>query len=128
MPKNSRAPDPFINEDAQELYEMAPCGYCTTTADGRIIKVNRTLSEWLGYGVEELTDGRRFIDLLTPGGRIFYETHLSLLLRVQPAADEIALDLIRRSGSILPALVSARQKRNEAGEPLLNRFTIFNAT
>ncbi len=116
-----------LDESAEELYEMAPCGYLTTTIDGRIVKVNRTLTEWLGYERYELTQGKRFIDLLTVGGRIFFETHFNLLLRVQTAVDEIALDVICKDGRVLSTLINARQKRNAAGEPLFNRFTIFNA-
>jgi PAS domain S-box-containing protein len=90
--------------------------------------VNKTLTEWLGYERSELLVGKRFVDILTVGGRIFYETHFSLLLRMQKTVDEIALDLICKDGRILPALLNARQKRNPKEEPILNRFTIFNAT
>ncbi len=107
---------------------MAPCGYLTTTIQGRIIKVNATLLEWLGYEHAELTGGKHFVDLLTPGGRIFYETHFNLLLRVQRTVDEIALDFVCKSGRVMPSLINARQKRNAADEPVLNRFTIFNSS
>jgi PAS domain S-box-containing protein len=120
--------DLLLEESAEELYEMAPCGYITTTIEGVIVKVNGTLREWLGYEREELTRGKRFVDLLTVGGRVFYETHFNLLLRVQRAVDEIALDIIRKDGRILPTLINARQKRDAFDQPVLNRFTIFNAS
>src|SRR4051812_25551220 len=100
---------------------MAPCGYLTTTIDGRIIRVNRTLAEWLGYSREQLTSGKRFVDLLTAGGKIFYETHFNLLLRMQSTVNEIALDMICQDGAVLPTLINARQKRDETGEPVFNR-------
>jgi len=115
-------------ESVEELYEFAPCGYVTTSIDGRIIKVNRTLLDWLGYTSDELTAGKRFSDLLSVGGKIFYDTHLNLLLRMQRTVDEIALDLICKSGEAIPALINSRQKRDSNDEPLLNRFTIYNAT
>jgi PAS domain S-box-containing protein len=59
---------------------------------------------------------------------MFYETHVHLLLRVQRAVDEIALDIICKDGRILPTLINARQKRNAAGEPVVNRYTIFNSS
>lgn len=120
--------DPAIDESAEELYEMAPCGYLTTTIDTRIVKVNRTLTEWLGYDRNELVGGKRFVDLLTAGGRIFYETHLNLLLRMQNSVNEIAVDIICKDGRVLPVLVNAKQKRSIDDEPILNRFTIFNAS
>ena len=95
---------------------------------GESPRVNQTLAEWLGYEREELLNGKRFVDLLTVGGRIFFETHFNLLLRVQNAVDEIALDIVRKDGRVLPTLINARQKRDLQGEPLLNRFTIFNAS
>lgn len=107
---------------------MAPCGYFTTNHDGIIVRVNRTMLDWLGYDSSELIIGKRVVDLLTVGGRIFYETHFNLLLRVQSTVDEIALDLVRKDGRILPALINARQKRSAEGQPLLNRFTVFNST
>jgi len=107
---------------------MAPCGYLTTTISGRIVKVNKTLIEWTGYDREALTGGSRFVDLLTVGGRIFFETHINLLLRVQSAVDEIALDMVCKNGTVLPVLINGRQKRDAAGEPVVNRFTIFNAS
>jgi PAS domain S-box-containing protein len=120
--------DGALDESAEELYEMAPCGYLSSTISGRIVKVNRTLTDWLGYSPEELTSGKRFVDVLTIGGKIFYETHFSLLLRMQKAVDEIALDLVCKDGRVLPTLINARQKRNAENEPILNRFTVFNAS
>lgn len=123
-----RVPASELLESAEELYEHAPCGYLTTSPEGRILKVNRTLCEWLGYESEELVDAKRLTDLFTVGGRMFYETHLSLLIRMQKSVDEIALDFLCKNGRMLPTLVNARQKRDESGEPILNRFTIFNAS
>jgi PAS domain S-box-containing protein len=126
--KRHIVPKSVLEESVEELYEMAPCGYLSTDMDGYIVKANRTLSEWLGYECEELIGGKRFVDLLTVGGRMFYETHFSLLLRLQHAVDEIALDMVCQDLRVLPVLINARQKRTEVGEPILNRFTIFNST
>jgi PAS domain S-box-containing protein len=126
--KRPTVPKSALEESAEELYEMAPCGYVSTDTDALIVKVNRTLADWLGYTTEELTGGKRFVELLTVGGRMFYETHFSLLLRMQQDVHEIALDMVCKDNRVLPVLVNARQKRDEAGEPILNRFVIFNST
>ena len=118
----------FLSETAEELYETAPCGYVTTTASGNILRVNQTLLNWLGYARQELLAGVRLVDLLTPGGRLFYETHLALMLTAQNSIEEIALDFACKQGSILPALVNATQKRHPGNDEILNRWTIFKAT
>lgn len=119
--------DPLF-ETAEELYETAPCGYLTTSASGDIVRVNRTLLNWLGYERQELLAGVRLVDLLTPGGRLFYETHLVLMLRAQHSIEEIALDFACKQGSILPALVNATEKPHPRNDATLNRWTIFKAT
>ena len=119
---------PVYEESAEELYENAPCGYLSTSVDGRILKVNQTLTQWIGCDREELTGGKRFADLLTIGGKIFYETHFALLLQMHGEVGEVALDLLCNGGNVLPAFVSAVQKRDAAGTPVVNRITVFNAT
>jgi PAS domain S-box-containing protein len=115
-------------ETAEELYEYAPCGYLSTTPDGRIVRVNQTFVEFLGARREELIGAKRFPDLLTMGGRIFYETHFALMLRMHREVSEIALDFQRTDGTVMNALVTAVQKRDASGNPQMNRITVFNAT
>ena len=119
---------PTLEETAEELYEDAPCGYLTTRPDGRILRVNRTFERWTGHAREDLLDGRRFQDLLTRAGRVYHETHVAPLLRMQDAVMEIALEVECVDGQRLPVLVNSTLKRDQAGEPLLVRTTIFNAT
>ena len=86
------------NEDLEDLYENAPCGYLSLGADGRIVKSNRTLSTWLGYPPEELL-GKRLRELLNVAGQMFYETHFAPLLRMHGFFNEVALDLVRPDGN-----------------------------
>ena len=118
----------LLEESADELYETAPCGYISTTPDGRIVKINQTLARWLGCERGELIGSKRFPDLLTIGGQIFYETHFALLLQMHGTVNEVALDIQGNGGRIIPTLVSAVQKCDAAGTPLLNRITVFDAT
>jgi PAS domain S-box-containing protein len=117
----------LLQESDSELYENAPCGYLYTSPDGAIVKVNQTFVSWTGYSRGELA-GRPLIELLEPGGRIFYETHLAPLLNLQGSANEIALDLVCKNGALVPVLITATQKRDSMGAPQFNRITIFNAT
>jgi len=52
------------------LFEHAPCGLLVTEPDGRILTVNATFLGMTGYDRPALEGGRRFDELLTPGGRI----------------------------------------------------------
>ena len=118
----------LVEDDPQELYDNAPCGYVSTLPDGTIVKVNETLLAWTGYDRDGLVGRRRLQELLPAGDRIFYETHFSPLLRMQGKVREIAVQLVCRSGSRLPVLVNSVLTRDAAGAPRLIRTAIFDAT
>jgi PAS domain S-box-containing protein len=124
----SRVDGALLEESAEDLYEYAPCGYLSTLPDGTIVKVNQTFLDWTGLRRADLVGQRRFQALLSPGGRIFYETHYSPLLRMQGTVRGIAVDIQRADGSLLPSLVNSVLKRAPDGLPLLIRTTVFDAT
>jgi PAS domain S-box-containing protein len=111
----------------EDLYEHAPCGYLSTSPDGRIVRVNGTFLRWTGYRREDLVGVKRFQDLLSPGSRIYYETHYAPLLRMQGTVREIAVDVVVADDQRLPVLVNSVLVTDEAGEPHLVRTTIFDA-
>src|SRR5687767_3016218 len=114
------------DEDVDDLIEHAPCGYLSLTPDGGIVRVNATFLEWTGYDREAVL-GRRFVDLLSAGGRIFHETHFQPLLRMQGFVREVALEIVRQDGGRLSTLVNAAQRDYEdAG--VITRITVFDAT
>jgi serine/threonine-protein kinase RsbW len=119
---------PPWDEDPDDLYEHAPCGYLTTLPDGTIVKVNQTFLTWTGYTRGELVGHRRFRDLLSSGGQIYHETHYAPLLRMQDGVDEVAFDVVCADGQHLPTLVNSKLGRGPGGAPRAIRTTIFNAT
>ena len=116
-----------IEEDLQDLYENAPCGYLSLHTDGRIFKANLTFCRWTGYTQAEL-NGKRLHDFLNIAGRIFYETHFAPLLRMQGFFNEVALDLVKKDGERFPVLVNAAERRDAEGRAQFIRLTVFNAT
>jgi sigma-B regulation protein RsbU (phosphoserine phosphatase) len=69
-----------------------------------------------------------FTTSLNIAGRIFYETHLAPLLRMQGFFNEVALDFVTANGERLPVLVNAVERRGSDANVLFTRLTIFNAT
>lgn len=121
------APSASIIEDLEDLYENAPCGYLSLEPSGRIFKVNRTLSTWTGYAPDRLV-GKRLHDLLNIAGRMFYETHIAPLLRMQGFFNEVALDLITEKGDRLPVIANATERRDADGRRISTRITLLKAT
>jgi len=118
----------LLDDDPEELYERAPCGYLTTTPEGVIVKVNGTFCTLTGFEREHLVGQRTFAELLTAGGRIYHETHYSPTLRMQGTVREVALDVVTATGDRLAVLVNAVLERDPEGAPKLIRVAVFDAT
>ena len=95
-------PDELLEERAEDLFDQAPCGYLSTAADGTILRVNATFLRWTGHARDDLVRARRLHDLLAPGDRIYFETHVWPLLRMQHTVREIAVEVVRADGTRLP--------------------------
>lgn len=117
----------LLDDDPAKLYDRAPCGYLSTTPDGRIVKANQTLLTWLGYSRAELLQ-RSFVELLTPGGRLYHETHYAPMLRLQGSVRELAMEVVRTDGRRIPVLVNANLEVADDGEPRVIRIALFDAT
>jgi sigma-B regulation protein RsbU (phosphoserine phosphatase) len=122
-----KPPSASIVEDLEDLYENAPCGYLSLDPRGRIFKVNKTLCNWVGYAPEHLL-GKRLGDLLNIAGRMFYETHIAPLLRMQGFFNEVALDLVNQNGDTLPVIANAAERRAADGSVISTRITLLMAT
>jgi phosphoserine phosphatase RsbU/P len=118
----------LLDDDPEQLYDRAPCGYLTTTSDGTIVKANATFLDLTGFTRELLVGRRRFADLLNAGGRIYHETHFAPMLQMQGTVREVAFDLVRADGSRLPVLVNAVLETAPDGAPRLIRVAVFDAT
>ncbi|HEX8601746.1 MAG TPA: PAS domain-containing protein [Pseudoduganella sp.] len=112
--------------DPGDLFEHAACGLLLTDAGGAILRANRTCVAWLGYPRHELTDGMRLQDLLSIGGRVFYQTHCEPLLQLRSTVAEVQVDLVRRDGVRVPALLNIDRHLADAGA--LDHVAIFVAS
>ncbi|MFG1992479.1 PP2C family protein-serine/threonine phosphatase [Actinoplanes sp. NPDC048988] len=117
----------LLEDDIDDLYDNAPCGFLSTLLDGTIAKVNATLLDWLGLSRDDLVGRRHFVDLLTGGSRLYHETHFAPLLRMQGKVGGIALELLTADGTALPVLVTSAVKTGGDGAPMLIRTMVFDA-
>jgi phosphoserine phosphatase RsbU/P len=118
---------PELSNVIGNFFEHPLCGFLITDTVGRITRANRTIAAWIGETSEKLK-GRRFSDLLTIGGKIYYETHLGPLLRMQGFFDEVAVELNSIDGEKRQVLVNAFEHRNSAEESLFVQISVYKAT
>ena len=116
MPSSSKSssdgdtPRPNTSAEAMALLDAAACGLFQIADNGTFVRVNKTFCGWLGVEAEALVGKRRFPDLLTMGGRIFYQTHWSPLLRMQGSISEVKLEVNHRDGSTIPMVLNCIER------------------
>jgi sigma-B regulation protein RsbU (phosphoserine phosphatase) len=113
-------------DEYRDLFENAPCGYLTIGPDGRISKVNATLAAWTGFAPDKFI-GCRLHQFLNMAGRIYYETHIAPLLRMQGFFHEFALDFETAAGQRLPVIANAAERRDGDGVVLFTALAVIKA-
>jgi signal transduction histidine kinase len=96
------------------LLDALPAGFVSFADDGVITAANATLAALLGYPPGTL-EGRRMEDILTVGGRLFYQTHFFPLVRMHGQAEEIFLLLRAADGSDVAVLANASRRERPWG-------------
>jgi len=86
----------------------APFLYFSASDDGTLLHVNQELCAETGFSETDLV-GHKIDVLLTVATRIFYQTHLFPLMRMQGRADEIFITIKTKDKEDLPVLVNARR-------------------
>lgn len=109
---------------ADELYNDAACGLVLTQENGTILRANPAFRNLIEVTESELV-GKRFQDLLTPGGRIFRQTHLLPLMRMQGSVREVKLEIWSQQRKISVLINGVR--REKSGE-FLHHLAIFEAS
>jgi PAS domain S-box-containing protein len=97
VPNNRRqARDAQWRDHHREVIENANDGICIVDTDGRIVALNRAMSEIYGYSIEEM-DGMRVFDL-----HLHEDVPRAMETRARAGGGEIVLELfstVRKDGS-----------------------------
>src|SRR4051812_39564946 len=90
--------------------DRAPCGFLTFGDDGLVLSINARLLGTLELSREAVI-GQPFEKLLTIPSRIFYQTHLLPMLKLQPSVEELFLTL--RCGEVGDVAVLANIAKHD---------------
>ncbi len=99
----------------EQLYNSAPCGYHSCSADGTFININDTELNWLEYERDELIGKADISKVLTD------ESYQTLKSRQQDLIDrgvlrDLQLELKRRNGITMPVLYNSVAKYDSKGD------------
>ncbi|MGA2158200.1 MAG: PAS domain S-box protein [Dehalococcoidia bacterium] len=115
------------SERIQDLYNNAPAGYHSLDKDGVYVQVNDTELAWIGYTREEVIGKIKFVDLLSPASREDFAVNFPLF-KQRGWLKDLETEIVRKDGTVMAALVSATAVKDEAGNFLMSRTTLFDIT
>jgi PAS domain S-box-containing protein len=124
---NARSSDrPLLPQDElEQLYEQAPCGYHSLDANGVFVRVNQTELNMLGYSRAELIGRMKFADLLTPESLQTFQTSFPQF-KQQGWIRDLEFQMIRKSGDHLPVSLSATAITDAAGNYRMSRSVMLD--
>jgi len=113
--------------EIKDLYNNAPCGYHSLDGDGYFLEINETELKWLGYTKEELVGRLRFQDIITTGEKERFPGQYAAF-KEKGFVQDVEFELVRKDGTILPAILSATAIYDEQGTYLRSRTTVLDYT
>ena len=114
-------------EQAQNLYNQAPCGYHSLNADGVYVSVNDTELQWLGYQRHEVIGKKTPKDFVSPRLAQLMDERLHRLIE-QDRLGGAEYEMYRRDGTPFWALVSSSAVRDASGRFLQSNTTVVDIT
>jgi sigma-B regulation protein RsbU (phosphoserine phosphatase) len=115
-----------LAENFNDFFDNSLCGFVISDPKGVISRANQKMVMWTGCSSDDIK-GKQFSDLLTIGGKIYYETHLRPLLHMQGFFDEVVLELSTTYGQKFRVMVNAFERRDENEQPCFIRYSIVKA-
>lgn len=115
-----------LADETEDLYENAPCGYHSLDATGRIIKINSTELEWLGYRADEVINFQRYRDFVTPETRKVFDNCLDKVFN-EGKNVSIECELRSRNGHKFPVALKATVHVTDSGYKH-SRAMVFDLT
>ncbi len=114
-------------DEIHDLYNNAPCGYHSIDQDGTIVRMNHTELVWLGYSSTEVIGRKKLSDLLTPeSDRTVQEIFAKF--KAEGVMQNLELEMVRKDGTVFPVLLNATTVRDNAGNFVMSRATIYDIT
>lgn len=105
---------------------ILPCGFLTTNSKGKIIFINRYLTELLRLKEEDIVGRKSIADFFPVGGKVYFETHVRPLLLMQLSVEEISMELLRPDKSRVPVSLNGIIKTDEHDGDATIYYTIFD--
>lgn len=114
-------------DQATQRFEQSACGHFSMDAALRLIDINQTLLDWLGYQREELVGAADISAMIDPDWRSVLLPRLATLC--QPGeTGSMELELLRKGGGRLQAMLISNAVKDANGQYLQSQVTVVDVS
>jgi two-component system, cell cycle sensor histidine kinase and response regulator CckA len=114
-----------MDDELQQLYEDAPCGYHSLDANGLYVRINQTELTMLGYERHEILGKKQFADLLTEQGKQTFAYNFPRF-KQRGWVKDLEFEMIRKDGTSLPVSLSGVAVYDSQGDYLMSRSVMID--
>ena len=126
LTKKQQAESTLLNSvtEFEELYHSAPCGYHSLDLTGKIIRINRTELQMLGYAEAEVV-GKNIADLIAPASMTTLHKNLSVL-KTRGWIHDVEFEMVCKNGGTVPVSATVVAVNDAQGNYVGSRATVID--
>lgn len=113
-------------QELNDLYDYAPAGYHSLGPDGKVLRANRTMLQWLGRGRDEVI-GHLLTEFLTETSQQVFKASFPEFLK-SGRLDNLEVELLNTEGEIRIVSISATANLDAAGKVITSRSVVHDIT
>lgn len=98
-----------------ERLNYAPCGFMSITLEGKIIEVNQTFLEWMGYKPEDLLN-EHVECLLSMANKLIFHSYFFPTINLDKHVEELFINFKDSKGRSVPFLLNGRRYKSDGME------------
>ncbi len=115
-----------FSREIEDLYDNAPCGYHSIDAEGKVVKINQTELDWLGYSRDEMI-GKPIVDFLTPASRQKVRDIFDAFMKTGQLLGA-EREFVRKDGTVLPVQLNSTAIYDKDGNFHMSRSILTDIT
>lgn len=112
---------------AQQRFEHAPCGHLTMDVDLKLVDINQTLLDWLGYEREELLNAPDLGILIDPSWCRVLQPRLQAICQ-SGITESMEIELMRKDGRRMLVLMTSAAVSDDQGQFAYSHSSLVDIT
>ncbi|RIZ67149.1 MAG: PAS domain S-box protein [Methylococcales bacterium] len=114
-------------DEIKQIYDYAPCGYCSIDKNGYFLHINKMALKWLDFRNDEVVNKVRFQELLSVPSLDKFQRSFQKLQKYGQESN-LEVELIRKDGTFFSVLINSSAVYDEQGDYVMSRSSLYDIT